>query len=153
MKKLTVLLFLFQISLLGAQKIIEIPLKKGMANYVFEHKLDNTMKCLSSYVDCPLTVASITPFQQKIITKTNNFSFTNSDNLNLQCFILFERRLKDLKCIDTLKYSSTNLTINLLSSSWNPSFLKKKATGNKLTANISFVFLSKNEYKLIIKDR
>ena len=44
----TLLLIVFY-NTLAAQELPEIPLKNGMAYYVFEHKLDNTKKCLSNY--------------------------------------------------------------------------------------------------------
>jgi hypothetical protein len=145
-----ILLFIaISISFLKGQELPEVPLKNGMAYYVFEHKLDNTAKCLSSYVDAPLAGNTLLPFHEKIIKKASNFSFSN---LKTSCIILLQRKLVSLKCQDTLKYSASNVTINEFTNKWKPTFIVKKIASSKITANISFVFLSKNEYKLIIKD-
>jgi hypothetical protein len=136
-------------SLIFSQGLVDIPLKNGMAYYVFEHTLDNSTNCLSHYLDGPLT-SGLLPFQQKLITKTVNFSFSN---LKLSCNFGFQRKGSTLKCIDTIKYSASNLTINENTHSrWNPSFFSKKVVSNKVTASVSIVFLSKNKYKIIVKD-
>ena len=146
---LTSILLLVSSSSIFAQNLPNIPMKNGMAYYSFEHKLNNTSKCLSSYVDGPLAGNMIMPFQEKVLKKCLNFSFSN---LKVACQLIFSRKLISYKCQDTMKYSSTNLTLNEIENRWTPSFFTKKVVSSVVTANVSFVFLSKNEYKLIIKD-
>ena len=145
----TLILILIISTSISAQELPNIPIKNGMAYYSFEHKLNNTTKCLSSYIDGPLDGGMILPFQEKLIKKCVNFSFSN---LKVACQLIFARKLVSYKCKDTMKYSSTNFTLMEVGNRWSPSFFSKKAVSSKVTANVSFVFLSKNEYKLIIKD-
>jgi hypothetical protein len=154
-------IFLTFSSLLKAQELPEIPLKNGMAYYVFQHKLDNSAKCLSSYFDAPGALQL--PLYQKIGNLTNEYTIEAKKNgkkgiLNYSMlqFVMNSRQLKTLKCNDTLKNGATSLDVILNGELlWRPAFielLRKKITRQNITANIGVVFISKNEYKLIIKD-
>jgi hypothetical protein len=154
-------ILIFQICKLYAQELPEIPMKNGMAYYVFQHKLDNSAKCLSSYFDTPSPLQL--PLYQKIGNLTNEYTIEAKKNgkkgilnYSMMQFIMNSRQLKTLKCNDTLKNGATSLDVILNGELlWRPAFielLRKKITRQNISANISVVFISKNEYKLIIKD-
>ena len=65
---LTSIILLLSSSSIFAQNLPNIPIKNGMAYYSFEHKLDNTAKCLSSYIDGPMQSAGVhTNIQNKLL--------------------------------------------------------------------------------------
>lgn len=161
MKKLLLNLLILTSTIVVAQELPSIPLKNGFAYYTFEHKLDNTAKCLSYYFDGPPTKQLA--LYEKLGGKTSEFS-TNSRKLSKQGilgYFLFGssaniREYHNLNCNDTLMSKTMNFQVSM-----NGEFkmnlggfelFRKKLVGQSLTANINIVFINKNEYKLIIKD-
>jgi hypothetical protein len=155
------LLLLFSSSIF-AQNLPDIPLKKGMAYYTFEHKLDNTSKCLSSYFDAPFSSVTLLPLYQKIILLSQKFTVDAKKRgekgimgYYLTGFMTTRKGI-NLNCTDTIKKGGSSFEVHMSGEIlWRPAFielLRKKVIGQTLTGNISVVFLSKSEYKLIIKD-
>ena len=134
-------------SLLTAQELPEIPMKNGMAYYVFEHKLDNTKYCLSKYI-------SGYTIHQKTSDYAYQFTLKNSGiykQLNLNIFVF---NVRTLKCNDTINLTSGFILSKSGDIFWRPAIielLRKKTMGSEINAQIEIIFLSKTEYKLVFK--
>ncbi len=152
---LTSIILLVFSSTIFAQNLPEIPMKNGMAYYSFEHKLNNTTKCLSSYIDGPVQrLGVLAPIQNKLllvgekIGKEDKYIYTYSLSLR--------RKMLDLNCQDTFNCQSNDLNILLEPTFITPQGIVDLITGKSnvknLTASITIFFISKNEYVLKIKD-
>ena len=140
-----------------SQTLPEIPLKNGYAYYTFTHKLGNTKKCLSSYF-----ITNHEQIQEKIRNLSDKISMEKEKLGNLKQIKSFTINLKNrdnnkAECIDTITYdgNASNFNITIMDDKWGmkPSFVGVKKIGfHALSATISIVFISKNEYKLIIKN-
>ena len=144
-----------------SQELPEIPMKNGMAYYIFEHKLDNTNKCLSYYFDgSPMKQLAL---YEKLGKKTNEYTI-NSKKIGKQGilgYFLFGnsaniREYHYLNCNDTLMSKTMNFQVTMNGENkmnlGGFELFRKKLIQQSLTANINIVFINKNEYKLIIKD-
>jgi hypothetical protein len=171
MKKnlLTLLLSTFT-SLIFSQVLVDIPLKNGMAYYTFYHKLTNKNKCLSTYFINSVQI------QEKVETQTKKIQTESKQIGNLQKIDLFgnlqkiqlykinvtNNKLKKINCTDTISFKGNNKNSNFYISieedkklKFKPSLInygRKKIYSHTLTASISIIFKSKNEYTLVIKD-
>ena len=150
----TLLLILIISTSISAQDLPNIPIKNGMVFYSFEHKLDNTAKCLSSYIDGPIQRVGLhTSIQNKLFLVGQKIS--NEDKNIYSYSLTLTRTMLDLNCQDTFNCQSNALNIIL-----KPNFkapqgivnLITKSGAKNLTASITIVFISKNEYILKIKD-
>jgi hypothetical protein len=153
MKKLilTSILF-FCVTTTFAQELPAIPMKNGMAYYTFEHKLDNTTNCLSKYFD-PFGGKSLS-LNTKIAESNRVFnSKISKDKIGFGLSATSSK--PNLKCSDTIS------NVNGISFGrgsevlWRPAvieFLRKKVIKSVIKGNISIVFISKNEYRLVVKD-
>ena len=150
----TLILILIISTSISAQELPNIPIKNGMVFYSFEHKLDNTAKCLSSYIDGPPQRLGLhTSIQNKLFLVGQKIS---SEDKNIFSYSLtLTRTMLDLNCQDTFNCQSNALNII-----FKPNFkapqgivhLITKSGAKNLTASITIVFISKNEYVLKIKD-
>lgn len=161
MKKILLNLIILSSTIVVAQEMPNIPLKNEFAYYTFEHKLDNTAKCISSYFDAP--PPKQLAFYEKLGGKTGEF-VANSKKLGKQGilgYFLFGmsaniREYHSLNCNDTLMSKTMNFQVSLNGeykmNLGGFELFRKKLVEQSLTANINIVFINKNEYKLIIKD-
>lgn len=139
-----------------SQTLPAIPLKNGMAYYTFDHKLDNQKHCLSRYFDAPLSGQMILVLQEKIVNHANKLAIENKKNGVINYSFPLSRKLNYLNCNDTINPSRTRISIELQGELlWRPALIelfRKKVFRQEITAHIGFVFISKNEFKVIIKD-
>jgi hypothetical protein len=151
----TLILILIISTSISAQDLPNIPIKNGMVFYSFDHKLDNTAKCLSSYIDGPMQrVGLITSIQNKLLLVGEKI-FKEDKNIYSYSLTL-TRKLLDLNCQDTFNCQSNALNIMFQPNFKTPQGIVDLITGKSvvknLTASITIVFISKNEYILKIKD-
>lgn len=152
---LTSIILLVFSSTIFAQNLPDIPMKKGMVYYSFEHKLDNTAKCLSSYIDGSIQSAGIVTSIQNKLSLAGEKLWKEDKNVYSYGLSL-TRKMLDLNCQDTFNCQSNALNIILQNNFMTPQgivdLITGKSYGKNLTASITIVFISKNEYVLKIKD-
>jgi len=134
-----------------AQELPEIPMKNGMAYYSFEHKLDNTKKCIVDY-------SGEETFMKKIVDYSIEFTLKRTGKLinNNRLNILPPGRtaIKN-KCIDTLTSPIGFILTKSGELQWRPGIvelLRKRITETEITSQVSMIFISKDKYKLVFKD-
>lgn len=149
MKKLILISILFFcVTTTFAQELPEIPMKNGMVYFSFEHKLDNTKKCISQYINTP-------EFLQKKGSYLYQFVFKKVKKPERTTFGLNTPINFNTKCNDTIKNASGFSLSEIGGDLWRPiiiELLRKKIRLTEITAQIEVVFLSKTEYKLVFKD-
>ncbi len=145
---MTVTSTLLSINLIFGQDLPELPMKNDMVFYQFDHKLTNTKKCLSSYLD-----VQNTKFYQKLIAKNMELTSNKSkilSNQNYSCILTFSEM--GLICIDTASTGSMHLTLPVEikpTTPWNLG--KKKVGGHYFTSAIEIIFSAKNQYTIKFK--
>lgn len=120
-----------------AQDVPELPIKNDYVYYVFDHKLDNTKKCISFYNNDLTFITNMTQ-------KTVSLSTEVTGNYNDIHFSNFSGGF--LKCTDTI---STIAYIVL------PEKIPQTIFGDYksgfVSVKINVVFLDKNNYKMTFK--
>jgi hypothetical protein len=145
----TFLLIVFS-NFLIAQELPEIPMKNGMVYYTFEHKLDNK-ECLSKHFTTSSMFSKAAAYcSQLALQKSGMYKKTK-----FYIFIPRSYSATGTKCIDTLKSTPGFSVTTIGGLMWRPmiiEFARKKAIQSDIKAQIDIIFLSKTEYKLVIKD-
>jgi hypothetical protein len=120
-----------------AQDVPELPIKNDYVYYVFDHKLDNTKKCISFYNNDPT-------FMTNIVQKTLSLSTEVTGKPNDIRFSSFSGEI--LKCTDTI---STIAYIVL------PEKLPQTIFGDYksgfVTVKVDIILIDKNNYKITFK--
>jgi hypothetical protein len=140
-----------------SQELPEIPLKRGMAHYLFDHKLDNSTKCLSKYFSYGSN--EWITFNGKASTQSYQLSLKKSSltsNITLTLRLLDASKLTTgLKCIDTTTFAkgiTLSKTGDLIYGNTLLDLVRKKVLQSDIEADISIVFKSKTEYILVVKN-
>lgn len=139
-------------NLLFSQELPEIPMKNGMAYYVFEHKLDNKSNCLSKYFGYESNSTMFGKSFSVYKTKLNDKVVKDKFGFNLSFM-----PKSNIKCLDTLSGGANLLTFGKAGNDilWKPIIIElfsKRVMKSVVSANFSIVFTSKTDYKMIIKD-
>lgn len=121
-----------------AQDVPELPIKNDYVYYVFDHKLDNTKKCLSYYHNNG-------SFQTNYLPKTFNLSSELSNGARPDLIMIFFNGFPPLDCSDTL---TGNCVIQLPTKL--PSIFGDYKSGH-VTVTADIIFLDKNSYKITFK--
>lgn len=139
---------------LRAQDLPEIPIKNGKAYYSFDHKLNNTKKCLSLYFKFGSSENST--IQKKIFESTNQISTKKSSAYKSIKFHLVPMFAKyETNCTDTLIASQGFKIWKTGDILWRPAiieFARKKIISSEINAQVEIIFINKSEYKLVFKD-
>lgn len=120
-----------------AQEIPELPIKNDYVFYVFEHKLDNSKKCISLYNNDPTFITNIVQktisLSTEVTGKPSGIHFTNlSEGI--------------LKCVDTIStISSIGLPEKL------PQTIFGVYKSGFVSVKVDIIFLDKNNYKITFK--
>jgi hypothetical protein len=149
MKKFTLIIYIFFTSFLVFTQ--EIPVKNDMIYYSFEHKMNNTKKCIGKYWKdgaylqlVKRTQDIATAKNKKWSTKSPPYFMSVIHGTGFEDTCLFVNKgigLNGFSITLPVDYKGTNL-LNLG---------KKKLTSMKIVAKVSIEFTSTNEYKLVAK--
>jgi hypothetical protein len=135
-----------------SQDIPELPMKNDYVYYEFEHKLDNSKKCLSYYPSNQNNTSNFTfntTLQQKTFSLSSDLCAESNDinDLALISLIFQDRALTATNCSDT----TTAILMLKLPNRINQSIIWGFYKAGSVTANVQLVYVDKNNYKLIFK--
>ena len=146
-----VISFIISFNFSFSQELPEIPMKNGMAYYSYEHKLDNTKKCIVDY-------SGERTFMKKIVDYSIEFTLKrtgkliNNNRLNI---VPPGRTAIKNRCLDTLTSPIGFILTKSGELQWRPAIveaLRKRITETEITSQVSMIFISKNTYILVFKD-
>lgn len=148
---------IFQLNILHAQNLPEMPMKNGMIYYSFDHKLENPKKCITYYVSTyDMNSANIS---SKVLNLSNQLTAKESGVKRLS-FMMFPPLIAvplntAPECIDTIIKPLALIITQSGDIMWRPAVIelfRKKVIGTQITADMVTIFNSKDSYTLIVKN-
>jgi hypothetical protein len=124
-------------------------MKSDYVYYAFDHKLDNTKKCLSYYPTNQNNTANFTfntTLQQKSFSLSSDLC-AESNDINDASLITIIFQDRAFNCSDT----STATVLLKLPTRINQSIIWGSYKSGSITASMQIVYVDKNNYKLIFK--